>query len=156
MGFRAVIITVSDRGSRGEREDGSGPEIAGILRKQLSGELIIRCLTKVAAGELWFERELMSSMLGARPVRLSPREQQLVALVSQGLSNKQIASALVISEGTVKVYFSRLFRKVGVSDRFELALFGLQNRRLDEMPSDLPRFRSIVVHHSVVRHQQVA
>jgi len=130
--------------------------IAGILRKQLSGELIIRCLTKVAAGELWFERELMSSMLGARPVRLSPREQQLVALVSQGLSNKQIASALVISEGTVKVYFSRLFRKLGVSDRFELALFGLQNRRLDEMPSDLPRFRSIVVHHSVVRQQQVA
>ena len=130
--------------------------VAGILRKQLSGELIIRCLKKVAAGELWFERELMSSMLGARPVRLSPREQQLVALVSQGLSNKQIASALGISEGTVKVYFSRLFRKVGVSDRFELALFGLQNRRLDEMPTDLPRFRSIVVHNSVVRRQQVA
>ena len=110
----------------------------------------------VAAGELWFERDLMSSMLGARPVRLSPREQQLVALVSQGLSNKQIASALGISEGTVKVYFSRLFRKVGVSDRFELALFGLQNRRLDEMPTDLPRFRSIVVSNSVVRRQQVA
>ncbi len=130
--------------------------IAGILRKQLSGELIIRCLKKVAAGELWFERELMSSMLGARSVRLSPRERQLVALVTQGLSNKQIASALVISEGTVKVYFSRLFRKVGVSDRFELALFGLQNRRLDEMPTDLPRFRSIVVHDSVVRRQQIA
>jgi two-component system nitrate/nitrite response regulator NarL len=131
--------------------------IAGILRKQLSGELIIRCLKKVAAGELWFERELMSSMLGARPVRLSPREQQLVDLISQGLSNKQIASALGISEGTVKVYFSKLFRKVGVSDRFELALFGLQNRRLDAAPADdLRRIRPVLLLDSMSKRQTAA
>jgi DNA-binding CsgD family transcriptional regulator len=60
-------------------------------------------------------------------VSLTKRESQLVSLLSQGLKNKEIASTLTISEGTVKVYLSRLFQKVGVKDRFELALYGLRN-----------------------------
>lgn len=51
----------------------------------------------------------------------------MVALLSQGLKNKEIAAALRISEATVKVYLSKLFQKLGVKDRFELALFGLRN-----------------------------
>lgn len=43
------------------------------------------------------------------------------------MKNKEIATALNISEGTVKVYLSRLFQKLGVKDRFELALYGLKN-----------------------------
>jgi DNA-binding NarL/FixJ family response regulator len=101
--------------------------VMGILRKDLSTNLTLRCLQKVAEGELWIERELMNSLLKAHPVRLSPRERQLLELLSRGHSNKQIGYALSISEGTVKVYFSRLFRKVGVADRFELALYGLRN-----------------------------
>src|SRR5450432_2214071 len=54
-------------------------------------------------------------------------EGQLVTLLAQGLKNKEIATALNISEGTVKVYLSRLFQKLGVKDRFELALYGLKN-----------------------------
>ena len=50
-----------------------------------------------------------------------------MSLLSQGLKNKEIATALNISEGTVKVYLSRLFQKLGVKDRFELALYGLKN-----------------------------
>jgi DNA-binding CsgD family transcriptional regulator len=67
-------------------------------------------------------------------VALTKRESQLVALLSQGLKNKEIASTLQISEGTVKVYLSRLFQKVGVKDRFELALYGLRN--LQNMAGD--------------------
>jgi hypothetical protein len=51
----------------------------------------------------------------------------MVGLLVQGLSNKEIAWALAISPGTVKVYLSHLFPKVGVSDRFELALLALKN-----------------------------
>jgi hypothetical protein len=51
----------------------------------------------------------------------------LVTLLSQGLKNKEIATVLCVSENTVKVYLSRLFQKVGVKDRFELALYGLRN-----------------------------
>ena len=101
--------------------------VRGILRKSASAELTLRCVRKVGEGESWFERDLLDSLLSYKRVKLSPRERQLLALVTQGMSNKQIASALLISEGTVKVYFSKLFRKVGVSDRFELALFGLQH-----------------------------
>ena len=48
-------------------------------------------------------------------------------LIAQGLSNKEIASQLMISEGTVKVYLAKLFRKVGEHDRYELAMHGLRS-----------------------------
>jgi Bacterial regulatory proteins, luxR family len=51
----------------------------------------------------------------------------VTGLVAQGLSNKEIAWSLGITEGTVKVYLSKLFDKVGVADRLELALLALKN-----------------------------
>lgn len=101
--------------------------VRGVLRKTLGPELLVKCLSKVAEGELWFDKTLTASFLSAKMVALTKRESQLVGLLSQGLKNKEIASALSISEGTVKVYLSRLFQKVGVKDRFELALYGLRN-----------------------------
>ncbi len=101
--------------------------IRGILRKTLPAELLVKCLAKVSEGELWFDKGLTASFLSAKTVTLTKRESQLVSLLSQGLKNKEIASTLSISEGTVKVYLSRLFQKVGVKDRFELALYGLRN-----------------------------
>jgi DNA-binding NarL/FixJ family response regulator len=101
--------------------------VRGILRKDASDEVLIRCLHTVANGELWFERSLLNSLLEVREVRLSPRERQLLRLVAQGLSNKQLAGELMISEGTVKVYMAKLFRKVGVHDRYELAMHGLRS-----------------------------
>jgi len=101
--------------------------VRGVLRKTLPVELLIKCLSKVAEGELWFDKNLTASFLSAKMVSLTKREGQLVSLLSQGLKNKEIAATLSISEGTVKVYLSRLFQKVGVKDRFELALYGLRN-----------------------------
>jgi DNA-binding NarL/FixJ family response regulator len=101
--------------------------IRGILRKTLPVETLMRCLTRVNEGELWFEKALTDSIMTARRYSLTRREGQLVALLSQGMKNKEIATALNISEGTVKVYLSRLFQKLGVKDRFELALYGLKN-----------------------------
>jgi DNA-binding NarL/FixJ family response regulator len=104
-----------------------GLGIRGILRKQLPAELVVKCLQRVHAGELWFEKALTAGMVNARRVALTNRESQLVSLLSQGLKNKEIAATLMISEGTVKVYLSQLFEKAGVKDRFELALFALRN-----------------------------
>jgi len=101
--------------------------VRGVLRKDLADEFLLRCLRKVAAGELWFDRALLNSMIQVREVRLSPRERQLMRLIAQGLSNKELASQLIISEGTVKVYLAKLFRKVGVHDRYELAMHGLRS-----------------------------
>jgi len=101
--------------------------VRGVLRKTLPIETLMRCLTRVHEGELWFEKSLTDSIMSARRYSLTRREGQLVSLLSQGLKNKEIATALNISEGTVKVYLSRLFQKLGVKDRFELALYGLKN-----------------------------
>jgi DNA-binding NarL/FixJ family response regulator len=107
--------------------------VRGIIRKDVSEDILIRCICTVSQGELWFERSLMNSLLQVREVRLSPRERQLLRLVAQGLSNKQLAAELSISEGTVKVYLAKLFRKVGVHDRYELAMHGLRSLGLAGM-----------------------
>jgi DNA-binding NarL/FixJ family response regulator len=132
-----------------------GLGVRGILRKTLPTDLQVKCLQKVQAGELWFEKALTDSFLCARRVALTQREGQLVSLLSQGLKNKEIATTLMISEGTVKVYLSRLFQKVGVKDRFELALFGLKNLTTGQLPvaekghragaSPMPGLRSLVL-----------
>jgi two-component system, NarL family, nitrate/nitrite response regulator NarL len=98
----------------------------GVLRRSLAPEMLLKCVRKVGEGELWFEKSLTSAFLNGRSVKLSRREAQLMKLLSQGLKNKEIASALSISDGTVKVYLSKLYIKVGARDRFELALFGLR------------------------------
>ena len=59
---------------------------------------------------------------------LSPREQQLVDMVSQAKINKEIAYELRLAEGTVRDYLSRLFRKVGVKNRTELAVWAMNHR----------------------------
>jgi two-component system nitrate/nitrite response regulator NarL len=101
--------------------------VRGILRKSLAPEMIVKCVRKVHAGELWFEKALTQTFLSGRTVNVSKREGELITLVSQGLKNKEIATVMGITEGTVKVYLSRLFGKIGARDRFELALIGLRN-----------------------------
>ena len=101
--------------------------VRGILRKDASVDLCTQCLTKVAAGQLWLENEMSQKLLCAKAIRLSPRERQLVGLLTEGLRNKEIAVRMNITEGTTKAYLSRLFEKTGASDRFELAMFALKN-----------------------------
>jgi two-component system nitrate/nitrite response regulator NarL len=137
-----------------------GLGVRGILRKTLPTDLMVKCLQKVQAGELWFEKTLTDNFLCARRVALTRREGQLVSWLSQGMKNKEIATAMRISEGTVKVYLSRLFQKVGVKDRLELALFGLKNLTTGQMaqksPSPagaLPNLRSLVLDRTADRAQ---
>lgn len=108
--------------------------VRGILRKTLAEELVVKCLDKVAQGGVWLDSDLMESLLSVKMVALTRREAQLLTALAQGLSNKEIAATLSISEGTVKVYLSRLFQKVGAKDRFELALHGL--RTFHDMSGD--------------------
>jgi DNA-binding NarL/FixJ family response regulator len=101
--------------------------VRGILRKTVTADVLVRCLQKVASGEFWVEEVLTAEFNETQTVRLSRRQSELLRLVSQGFKNKEIAGQLGISEGSVRVYLSKLFRKVGAKDRFELALFGMKN-----------------------------
>jgi two-component system nitrate/nitrite response regulator NarL len=103
--------------------------IQGFLSTTAGPDTMIECLRFAATGEMWMERSLANTLLNSRPVALSRRQTQLLSLLVQGLKNREIATELGISEGTVKAYLTTLFEKVGARDRFELALYGLKNLR---------------------------
>ena len=107
--------------------------VRGMLSTTASRNDYAQCLIAMRNGGRWVERDLGSKLLGHRRVSLSPRQRQLMGLVAKGLRNKEIAYAMGISEGTVKVYMSKLFQRVGVSDRFELALLVLRNLAGDQL-----------------------
>lgn len=58
---------------------------------------------------------------------LTPREEPVVALVAEGLGNRQIARELNLSEHTIKTYLFRIFEKLGISSRVELVLYTVNN-----------------------------
>jgi DNA-binding NarL/FixJ family response regulator len=66
---------------------------------------------------------------GKRPLnpKLSFREKQVISLISRAKLNKEIAYELHLSEGTIKEYLNRIFRKLGVKNRTELAVWALSN-----------------------------
>jgi RNA polymerase sigma factor (sigma-70 family) len=101
--------------------------VLGLLRKRASQNVLMECLREVSQHRLWVENDLSRQLLSTRNVKLTKRERQLASLLAQGLKNKEIAYRLGITEGTVKVYLSRLYGKLGVNDRFDLALFALKN-----------------------------
>jgi DNA-binding NarL/FixJ family response regulator len=105
--------------------------VRGILPVQLSPENLIRSLERIANGEMLIEvTDGGSDTVGDKRVTFSEREKQVVELLAQGLKNKEIAAAMQLAEGTVKVYLSRLFKKTKVRDRFELMLYRAQDRKL--------------------------
>jgi DNA-binding NarL/FixJ family response regulator len=101
--------------------------VIGIINKTLSPEEFVQNLRAVAQGNIRIEPELMDAIIMAKTVKLTKRESELVMLVAQGLKNKEIGAELNITENTVKAYLSRLFQKLNVKDRLDLALYGLKN-----------------------------
>ena len=61
---------------------------------------------------------------------LTPREREVAALVSAGMSNKEIAQRIEVSAGTVKIHLSNIFQKLNLSNRTSLAALALQNQRI--------------------------
>ncbi len=102
--------------------------------------LLCKCLLRVAAGQIWANTEQLNYLAelisevpsvrvissGGKPL-LTPREEQVVALVAEGLGNRQIARELNLSEHTIKKYLFRIFEKLGVSSRVELVLYAVNN-----------------------------
>ena len=103
----------------------------GILKKTVAVTAMMECLRAVGRGEVWIEDSLSDRAVGAMDrrsaPRLTPREKEIVHHVCGGRKNKEIAEALTITPGTVKVHLMHIFEKTGVKDRFELAV---QGRRL--------------------------
>jgi two-component system, NarL family, nitrate/nitrite response regulator NarL len=102
----------------------------GIVRKTQPVEILMECLRTVAGGSVFLENSLRANLSGNPrrngALRITPREREIVEFVCRGMKNKEIADALSITAGTVKVHLMHIFEKTGVKDRFQLALQGRQ------------------------------
>jgi two-component system, NarL family, nitrate/nitrite response regulator NarL len=106
--------------------------VRGIIQRNVPPAQLVDSLRKVAAGELQigFGSPRDTSQL-RRKVALTPREREIVSFLRQGMRNKQIAGEMGITEGTVKIYLFRLFHKMDVRNRFELARCGILDQLQD-------------------------
>ena len=100
--------------------------IRGILKKTAAPHVLVECMREVAAGKIWMEdsSQIVGFLQRRQTSRLTPREREVVRLVCQGMKNKQIASNLGITAGTVKVHLMHIFEKTGLKDRLALAVHG--------------------------------
>jgi DNA-binding NarL/FixJ family response regulator len=102
--------------------------------------LLCKCIQVVHHGQIWasaqqidYLLDLVTQVPSLRVVNtkgnslLTPREEQVVALVAEGLPNKEIAHELALSEHTVKKYLFRIFDKLGISTRVELVLYAVNH-----------------------------
>ena len=112
--------------------------------------MLCKCIACVARGQIWVNNQQLLYMLDALAevptlrvvnangrVLLTPREEQVVALVADGLSNREVANELGLSEHTIKKYLLRIFDKLGISSRVELVLYAMshgENRPAEWMP----------------------
>ena len=110
----------------------------GVVRKSAPLADIMTCIRTVMNGSTWMEYSLLPDMeLGIRTGRsaLTARELQVIHLVERGLKNKEIAEALGIQTGTVKIHLKHIFEKTGIRGRYSLALNGLKHRGLGALAS---------------------
>jgi DNA-binding NarL/FixJ family response regulator len=112
--------------------------------------MLCKCIHCVSHGQIWINSPQMKYVLEAlsevptlRVVNsngrflLTPREEQVVALVADGLTNRGVADELGLSEHTIKKYLLRIFDKVGISSRVELVLYAMshgEHRPAEWMP----------------------
>jgi DNA-binding NarL/FixJ family response regulator len=115
--------------------------VAGVFLKHNPPEQLKRAILDVLAGNVWLERDVLQRVLqvtsGDAPhrseTRLTERESQVLSFVFDGLSNKQIADRLSVSESAIKATMQQLFQKTGVRTRSQLVRIALE--RLDRRGS---------------------
>jgi DNA-binding NarL/FixJ family response regulator len=115
----------------------------GIVSREVEPELLVECLRKVAGGDTWLDpqgtrwvmnayRNQNNRPSGARPkVQLTPKETLIVSCVTQGMKNKEIDLRVGTHEQVVKNYLRKVYDKLGVADRLELALYCLNHHVVD-------------------------
>jgi DNA-binding NarL/FixJ family response regulator len=125
-----ILTSFSDRARILDALDAGA---AGYLLKDAEPDQLLRGIRAAAAGEAPLAPRAASELLAerheTRPASgLTPREREVLAMVAEGLPNKLIARRLEISEKTVKAHLTRIFERLGVSDRTQAALWAQRHR----------------------------
>jgi two-component system nitrate/nitrite response regulator NarL len=114
--------------------------VRGIIPRSISPDLLVKCVRKIAEGETWIDNQSVNWVIDAYRTqatsltspkaqpRLSPKEMAIIACITQGKRNKEIAYQLGTTEQVIKNYLRKVYDKLGVSDRLELALYCLHHQ----------------------------
>ena len=130
---RAVIVTAAMREADIQQALLHGAW--GVVLKHTAGDVLPQCLRQVMLGEHWVGVESVNALIGSLrapttggSTALTPREADIVRRVAKGASNKSIAWELQMGEQTVKNHLRRVFRKLHVANRVELALLAVEQQ----------------------------
>jgi DNA-binding NarL/FixJ family response regulator len=116
---------------------------AGYLLKQVRGQDLVGAIRRVAAGESLLDPAVTARVLdrlrqpavAPDPLAdLSPQERRILELISDGLTNRQIATEMYLAEKTVKNYVSRLLAKLGMARRSEAAAYAARLEERSQHP----------------------
>jgi DNA-binding NarL/FixJ family response regulator len=114
----------------------------GIVKKEKAAEVLISAIERVRAGDAWLDPSLVAGVLtemtGSGKTRkddpetekiatLTNREREVIALVGEGIKNKEIANRLFISETTVRHHLTSIFDKLSVADRVALLIYAYRH-----------------------------
>ena len=114
--------------------------VRGIIPRSISPDLLVRCVRKIAIGETWIDNQSVNWVIKAyrsqasaltnprSQPRLSPKELAIIGCITQGKRNKEIAFQMGTTEQVIKNYLRKIYDKLGVSDRLELALYCLHHQ----------------------------
>jgi DNA-binding NarL/FixJ family response regulator len=115
----------------------------GVVMKDSASQLLMKAIRMVMSGQYWIGRESVSGLVDTfraqmfenvdRRFGLTPRELEVVTAVTAGFTNKEIAQRFSLSEETVKHHLTKIFSKIGVSNRLELALFAVSQRLVEPL-----------------------
>lgn len=118
--------------------------VRGVVPRSISPDLLVKCIRKIAAGETWIDNQSISWVIDAYRAqaasltnprtqpRLSDKELAIIACITRGMRNKEIAYQIGTTEQVVKNYLRKVYDKLGVSDRLELALYCLHHQILKQ------------------------
>ena len=151
LGTRIVILIDTDEHELVVHAFRSGAK--GVFCRTESSKKLGKCIEAVHQGQIWanstqlecvvdalMQTPALSVMHSKVTAVLSKREEQVCQLAAAGLSNREIARKLELSEHTVKNHLFRMFDKLGVSTRVELVLYALRQSKLPKSASkDAPR-----------------
>ncbi len=122
--------------------------VRGVVPRSISPDLLIKCVRKIAAGETWIDNQSISwvieayrsqatSMTSPRTQpKLSKKELAIITCITRGMRNKEIAYQIGTTEQVIKNYLRKVYDKLGVSDRLELALYCLHHQLLKKYNLD--------------------
>jgi DNA-binding NarL/FixJ family response regulator len=124
---RVLLVDESNNISAEEIKNLLDVGLGGILTNEADSRLLQKAVRKLYDGELWLDRQTVREVLSRegekkQDIHLTKKETEVLNFICNGLTNKEIAKRLYISEQTVKSHCNHLFKKFGVSSRLKLAV----------------------------------